>query len=103
MRVRGRRAWLRRYALIGLFAAVLAPMLLACAVLLLGARVRGIRFGWIAAWSALQLAELRHAVLAAELKALQAQIEPHFLYNTLANTRYLARRIRSAPRRCWST
>ena len=27
----------------------------------------------------------------AELKALQAQIEPHFLYNTLANTRYLAR------------
>ena len=84
-------AWLRRYALIGLFAAVLAPMLLACAVLLLGARVRGIRFGWIAAWSALQLAELRHAVLAAELKALQAQIEPHFLYNTLANTRYLAR------------
>jgi LytS/YehU family sensor histidine kinase len=24
-------------------------------------------------------------------KALQAQIEPHFLYNTLANTRYLVR------------
>jgi sensor histidine kinase YesM len=38
-----------------------------------------------------QLAGLRHAVLAAELKALQAQVEPHFLYNTLANTRYLAR------------
>jgi signal transduction histidine kinase len=38
-----------------------------------------------------QLADLRHAVLAAELKTLQAQIEPHFLYNTLANTRYLAR------------
>lgn len=38
-----------------------------------------------------QLADLRHAALAAELKALQAQIEPHFLYNTLANTRYLAR------------
>jgi sensor histidine kinase YesM len=38
-----------------------------------------------------QMAGLRHAVLAAELKALQAQVEPHFLYNTLANTRYLAR------------
>jgi len=141
--------WLQRYSLIGLFAAILAPMLLACTVLLLGARVCGARFGWRAAWAALplsvaggalamlgpyhawmrmvglsglpdlqvlacafivgmlalglplwqvqiraraqQLAELRHAVLAAELKALQAQIEPHFLYNTLANTRYLAR------------
>jgi len=38
-----------------------------------------------------QLADLRTAALAAELKALQAQVEPHFLYNTLANTRYLAR------------
>jgi len=40
---------------------------------------------------AAEIAALRHAALAAELKALQAQIEPHFLYNTLANTRYLAR------------
>lgn len=40
---------------------------------------------------ALQLASLRQAALAAELKSLQAQVEPHFLYNTLANTRYLAR------------
>ena len=39
----------------------------------------------------LHLADLRQAALSAELKALQAQIEPHFLYNTLANTRYLAR------------
>jgi len=38
-----------------------------------------------------QLADLRSAALVAELKALQAQVEPHFLYNTLANTRYLAR------------
>lgn len=38
-----------------------------------------------------QLADLRSAALAAELKALQAQVEPHFLYNTLANTRYLVR------------
>jgi signal transduction histidine kinase len=40
---------------------------------------------------ALQLAHLRQAALAAELKSLQAQVEPHFLFNTLANTRYLAR------------
>jgi signal transduction histidine kinase len=40
---------------------------------------------------ALHLAQLKQAALAAELKALQAQIEPHFLYNTLANTRYLIR------------
>lgn len=40
---------------------------------------------------ALHLADLRQAALAAELKALQAQVEPHFLYNTLANARYLAR------------
>lgn len=39
----------------------------------------------------LQMAQLKQAALAAELKALQAQIEPHFLYNTLANSRYLAR------------
>lgn len=38
------------------------------------------------------LAGLRQAALVAEMKALQAQVEPHFLYNTLANTRYLARR-----------
>lgn len=41
--------------------------------------------------AALQLSALRQAALSSELKALQAQIEPHFLYNTLANTRYLAR------------
>jgi sensor histidine kinase YesM len=39
-----------------------------------------------------QVAGLRQAALVAEMKALQAQVEPHFLYNTLANTRYLARR-----------
>jgi len=38
-----------------------------------------------------RLAALEQAALSAELKALQAQIEPHFLYNTLANTRYLVR------------
>lgn len=142
-------AWLQRYSLIGLFTAILGPMLLTCAILLLGARIFGSRLGWREAWGALlfaagagtlaalapyhawmrsqglaglpdlqvlactfgvstlalglplwqaqvraraqQLAGLRHAVLAAELKALQAQVEPHFLYNTLANTRYLAR------------
>lgn len=39
----------------------------------------------------MQMANLKQAALAAELKALQAQVEPHFLYNTLANTRYLVR------------
>jgi hypothetical protein len=42
--------------------------------------------------TARQVAELRQAALVSELKALQAQIEPHFLYNTLANARFLARR-----------
>ncbi|WP_373990473.1 sensor histidine kinase [Duganella sp. BuS-21] len=40
---------------------------------------------------ALYVAQLSQAALASDLKALQAQIEPHFLYNTLANTRYLVR------------
>jgi hypothetical protein len=40
---------------------------------------------------ALQLANLKHAALQAQLKSLQAQVEPHFLFNTLSNTRYLAR------------
>ena len=39
---------------------------------------------------ALRLAHLTQSALTADLKALQAQIEPHFLYNTLANARYLA-------------
>ncbi|WP_020652708.1 sensor histidine kinase [Massilia niastensis] len=42
-------------------------------------------------YRAQQIARLQQAALAAELKTLQAQIEPHFLYNTLANTRYLTR------------
>lgn len=48
---------------------------------------------WVAGLQAhaLRLARLSQAALASDLKALQAQIEPHFLYNTLANTRYLVR------------
>jgi signal transduction histidine kinase len=40
---------------------------------------------------ALHLAQLSQSAMVSDLKALQAQIEPHFLYNTLANTRYLVR------------
>lgn len=34
---------------------------------------------------------LEKALLEAELRTLQAQVEPHFLYNTLANVQYLTR------------
>lgn len=57
---------------------------------------------WSAVWTGLQLQrrfatrqreeekkELERAVLLAELKALQAQVEPHFLFNTLANLMHL--------------
>ncbi len=37
------------------------------------------------------LAELSRQVTEAELKTLQAQVEPHFLYNTLASVQYLVR------------
>ncbi|WP_322404373.1 sensor histidine kinase [Massilia luteola] len=147
--VAGGALLLRRNALLALFGAILVPGFVACALLLLAARLLGRRLGWtgaaglllfatgVGAWAVLpayknmlaawdvyalpdqqllacafgvnaamlglplwfartrahaqQLAELRHVALAAELKALQAQVEPHFLYNTLANTRYLAR------------
>ena len=35
--------------------------------------------------------ELERAALTAKLSALQAQVEPHFLFNTLANLKYLIR------------
>lgn len=137
--------YLRRFSWLGLFGAVMLPLVVASSLLPLAQRVGG----WIGAWACLlavnaagaalalplyyrwsaamvsgrlpdlqllacafgiatailglplwqrqikqraaQMATLRHAALAAELKALQAQIEPHFLYNTLANARYLAR------------
>ncbi len=81
------RWWMQAHALRGLNAA----QVLACAigfgalVLALPLRHAQNQAG------ALHLAELKRAALAARLQALQAQIEPHFLYNTLANTRYLAR------------
>jgi LytS/YehU family sensor histidine kinase len=134
--------YMRRFAWLGLFGAIMLPLLLASSLLPLAP-------GWIGKWACLlaanalgtaaalplyhwwtemmasgrlpdlqllacafgistailglplwqsqvrqraaQMAALRHAALAAELKALQAQVEPHFLYNTLANARYLAR------------
>ncbi len=43
------------------------------------------------AQQAAALAELASQVSEARLKALQAQVEPHFLYNTLASVQYLLR------------
>ena len=40
-------------------------------------------------WSRKRLAESEHAAAEARLKLLQAQIEPHFLFNTLANLQTL--------------
>jgi len=67
-----------------------AQVMLAEAVLLLLLFVLPL---WMAQHRArtLHMAQLSQAALASDLKALQAQIEPHFLYNTLANTRYLVR------------
>ncbi len=45
---------------------------------------------------AAERAEMQRALTAAKLSALQAQIEPHFLYNTLANAQSLTR---SDPKR----
>ena len=142
-------AWLHRFAWLGLFGAIMLPLLCATSLLPLWQRLFGARLGWSGTWACLlfagavgatlalplyhawsasfafsrlpdlqllacafcigtgivglplwqsqirqraaQMASLRTAALAAELKALQAQVEPHFLYNTLANTRYLAR------------
>jgi hypothetical protein len=144
-------AWFQhRYTWLGLFGAILLPLLLSSVTLLAGRAALGPYFRWHAAWIILlaavaagavlgfvayrhwmaaaglpgladakvlastigvgallmgvplwhaqgqarahHLASLRQDALVAEMKALQAQIEPHFLYNTLANTRYLARR-----------
>jgi Histidine kinase/Histidine kinase-, DNA gyrase B-, and HSP90-like ATPase len=41
--------------------------------------------------AAAERAEMQRALTAAKLSALQAQIEPHFLYNTLANAQSLTR------------
>ena len=38
------------------------------------------------------MAELSRQITLSELKTLQAQVEPHFLYNTLASLQYLIRR-----------
>jgi len=70
----------------------LSPMQMMTGLLIFGAAVIGLPLLYAQRQaSAIQLAGLRQAALSAELKSLQAQVEPHFLYNTLANTRYLMR------------
>ena len=46
---------------------------------------------FVAEREAAERAEMARALTAAKLSALQAQIEPHFLYNTLANAQSLTR------------
>jgi hypothetical protein len=81
------RYWRVTYGVPGLDEVQMFVSALGCCVLALALPL------WIAQSQAraLHLSTLTQAALAADLKALQAQIEPHFLYNTLANTRYLAR------------
>src|SRR5471030_2601539 len=83
---------LYRYAIADVHATGFSDVQIAAIVLAFGALVLALPL-FLAQSQArtLHLADLRQAALSAELKALQAQIEPHFLYNTLANTRYLAR------------
>lgn len=81
------RQWMALFELEGLRDFQVLACVLGFGLLMLGVPLRQIQ-GQAAA---LRLATLEQAAMSAELKALQAQIEPHFLYNTLANTRYLAR------------
>lgn len=79
-------------AIAGVRAADFSDVQIAAIVLAFGALVLALPLFYAQSQArTLYLADLRQAALSAELKALQAQIEPHFLYNTLANTRYLAR------------
>jgi signal transduction histidine kinase len=79
--------WLREGALPAAFA--LAMHLPALLARLREAARHATRVQW--AQQAAALAELASQVSEARLKALQAQVEPHFLYNTLASVQYLVR------------
>ena len=55
-------------------------------------------------WSRHRAAELERGRIEAQLKLLQAQIEPHFLFNTLANLGSADRHATRPPRaRCWTS
>jgi hypothetical protein len=80
--------WMSMFGLLGMADAKVFAASLGVSALLMGVPL------WHAQGQARaqHVAGLRQAALVAEMKALQAQVEPHFLYNTLANTRYLTRR-----------
>jgi signal transduction histidine kinase len=71
-------------------AALACPLLLALALLLQQLRQqRRAQLAQEAQWRADEQARTERRLLEQELRALQAQIEPHFLYNTLASVQQL--------------
>lgn len=56
---------------------------LAAAAERLGRRLEGLRFEWERREYELRQARLQHSLTAAELRALRAQLNPHFLFNAL--------------------
>lgn len=71
-------------------AALACPLLLALALLLPQLwQQRRAQLAQQAQWQADEQARTERRLLEQELRTLQAQIEPHFLYNTLANVQHL--------------
>ena len=81
------RSWMRAHGLDALSAPQALAVAAGTAALLLALPLRHAQVQG----AARHLTALTEAALASKLNALQAQVEPHFLYNTLANARYLAR------------
>ena len=50
-----------------------------------------------------KVSDVSRQITEARLQALQAQVEPHFLYNTLANVQALTSSTRPRPMRWWAT
>lgn len=76
----------------GLLGAPLLGALIAAGLWLLERTLRRERAAWEAERAArMRQGQLEHERTLAQLQLLQAQVEPHFIYNTLANLRQLVR------------